>query len=89
MAISHEARKKLEQILFSYDDGILTTPAAINDIIAVFDGETNAGQGEREPVTVTGKNEREKIEVNIKIALRAEDDLCERIDWALRMVGAK
>ena len=42
MAISHEARKKLELILDRHYEGDLLTSGALNDIIAVFDGETNS-----------------------------------------------
>ncbi len=43
MAISHEARKKLDLILNKHYDGDLLTQQALNDIIAVFDGEVNNG----------------------------------------------
>ncbi len=63
MAISHEARKKLDLILNKHYDGDLLTQQALNDIIAVFDGEVNSGPVVQHSETFknneqTGNNER-------------------------------
>ena len=68
MAISHEARKTLEAILVQHYDGDLLTTPALNDIIAVFDAETNAGQGEREPETFIENVEHDENDLRIQVS---------------------
>jgi hypothetical protein len=68
MAISHEARKKLETIIVRHYEGDLLTTPALNDIIAVFDGETNVGVQKSE--TFTKNEQQQDNELRMQIATR-------------------